>query len=75
MGVEVCLSCEASSPNGQVLIVVCDDDDDDDQLEHDPGAPPKQAWRRKLNICPSILKEFSVTFIEAIRMVISRPVT
>ncbi|XWS09124.1 hypothetical protein CRYUN_Cryun40dG0059100 [Craigia yunnanensis] len=35
----------------------------------DSAAPPKQAWRRKLNSHANILKEFSVTFMEAIKMV------
>ncbi|CAM6099912.1 unnamed protein product [Calypogeia fissa] len=37
-------------------------------LDQDPGAPPKQAWRRKLNCSAGILKEFSVTFMEAIKL-------
>ncbi|KAL3688862.1 hypothetical protein R1sor_015171 [Riccia sorocarpa] len=37
-------------------------------LESDPGAPPKLAWRRKLNCSAGFLKEFSVTFWEAIKM-------
>lgn len=41
----------------------------DPQLESDPGAPPKKAWRRKLNCTAGFLKEFSVTFMEAIKMV------
>ncbi|KAL8486818.1 hypothetical protein ACS0TY_023492 [Phlomoides rotata] len=35
----------------------------------DSSAPPEHAWRRKLNSQASILKEFSVTFTEAIKMV------
>ncbi|KAK8275810.1 hypothetical protein V6Z12_D10G160300 [Gossypium hirsutum] len=35
----------------------------------DSAAPPKQAWRRRLNSHANILKEFSVTFMEAIQMV------
>ncbi|BFI11966.1 non-lysosomal glucosylceramidase [Marchantia polymorpha subsp. ruderalis] len=38
-------------------------------LESDPGAPPKKAWRRKLNCTAGFLKEFSVTFMEAIKMI------
>ncbi|KAJ7564688.1 hypothetical protein O6H91_02G028700 [Diphasiastrum complanatum] len=38
-------------------------------LEHDPGAPPSKAWRRKLNLHANILKEFSVTFMEALKMI------
>lgn len=37
-------------------------------LDFDGGAPPRQAWRRKLNCHANRLKEFSVTFMEAIRM-------
>nr|XP_010920344.1 LOW QUALITY PROTEIN: non-lysosomal glucosylceramidase-like [Elaeis guineensis] len=37
-------------------------------LDFDGGAPPEQAWRRRLNSHANILKEFSVTFMEAIRM-------
>ncbi|EPS64589.1 non-lysosomal glucosylceramidase, partial [Genlisea aurea] len=33
------------------------------------AAPPESAWRRNLNSHASLLKEFSVTFIEAIKMV------
>ncbi|KVH90959.1 Beta-glucosidase, GBA2 type [Cynara cardunculus var. scolymus] len=39
------------------------------QLDFDSGAPPEQAWRRKLNTHASILKEFSITFMEAIKMI------
>lgn len=39
------------------------------QLDFDGGAPPEQAWRRRLNSHANILKEFSVTFMEAMRMV------
>jgi hypothetical protein len=39
------------------------------QLDFDGGAPPEQAWRRKLNSHANLLKEFSVTFMEAMRMV------
>lgn len=39
------------------------------QLDHDPGAPPHQAWRRKLNSHANLLTEFRVTFMEAVRMV------
>ncbi|KAL7594536.1 hypothetical protein Lser_V15G29538 [Lactuca serriola] len=38
-------------------------------LDFDSGAPPEQAWRRKLNTHASILKEFSITFKEAIKMI------
>ncbi|PIN12011.1 Glucosylceramidase [Handroanthus impetiginosus] len=38
-------------------------------FDFDSAAPPEQAWRRKLNSHASILKEFSVTFSEAIKMV------
>ncbi|KAJ0818355.1 putative glucosylceramidase [Helianthus annuus] len=37
-------------------------------LDFDGGAPPEQAWRRKLNSHASILKEFSITFMEALKM-------
>ncbi|CAI9761633.1 unnamed protein product [Fraxinus pennsylvanica] len=37
-------------------------------LDFDSAAAPEQAWRRKLNSNASILKEFSVTFTEAIKM-------
>ncbi|KAK4750952.1 hypothetical protein SAY87_004434 [Trapa incisa] len=35
----------------------------------DNSAPPEQAWRRRLNSHANILKEFSVTFREAIKMI------
>ncbi|KAK6781205.1 hypothetical protein RDI58_023389 [Solanum bulbocastanum] len=38
-------------------------------FDFDSAAPPSQAWRRKLNSRASKLKEFSVTFTEAIKMV------
>ncbi|KAJ7567463.1 hypothetical protein O6H91_02G149200 [Diphasiastrum complanatum] len=38
------------------------------QLEEDPGAPPPLAWRRKLNCNANLLKEFSVTFYEAMKL-------
>ncbi|KAJ9555494.1 hypothetical protein OSB04_010108 [Centaurea solstitialis] len=38
-------------------------------LDFDGGAPPEQAWRRKLNTHANILKEFSITFMEAIKMI------
>lgn len=38
------------------------------QLDFDSAAPPEQAWRRRLNSHANILKEFSVTFMEAIKM-------
>ncbi|KVI08274.1 Beta-glucosidase, GBA2 type [Cynara cardunculus var. scolymus] len=37
-------------------------------LDFDSGAPPQHAWRRKLNSQAGILKEFSVTFMEALKM-------
>lgn len=40
------------------------------QFDLDNSAPPEQAWRRRLNSHANILKEFSVTFREAIKMVI-----
>ncbi|RRT65942.1 hypothetical protein B296_00037382 [Ensete ventricosum] len=39
------------------------------KLDFDGGAPPEHAWRRRLNNHANILKEFSVTFVEAVRMV------
>ncbi|EEF44252.1 conserved hypothetical protein [Ricinus communis] len=38
-------------------------------FDFDSAAPPKHAWRRRLNSHANILKEFSVTFTEAIKMV------
>ncbi|KAF5962009.1 hypothetical protein HYC85_003218 [Camellia sinensis] len=38
-------------------------------LDFDSAAPPEQAWRRRLNSHATILKEFSVTFMEAIKLV------
>lgn len=38
-------------------------------LDYDSAAPPRQAWRRRLNSHANILKEFSITFMEAIKMV------
>lgn len=38
-------------------------------FDFDSAAPPKQAWRRRLNGHANILKEFSITFREAIKMV------
>ena len=38
------------------------------QFDFDSAAPPEQAWRRRLNSHANILKEFSVTFMEAIKM-------
>ncbi|KAG7013440.1 Non-lysosomal glucosylceramidase [Cucurbita argyrosperma subsp. argyrosperma] len=38
-------------------------------LDSDSALPPEQAWRRKLNGHANILKEFSITFSEAIKMV------
>ncbi|URD94902.1 hypothetical protein MUK42_29117 [Musa troglodytarum] len=37
-------------------------------LDFDCGAPPDHAWRRRLNSHANRLKEFSVTFMEAIKM-------
>ncbi len=42
-----------------------------EQLDHDPGAPCEQAWRRKLNSSADFLTEFRVTFMEAVKMVIT----
>lgn len=38
-------------------------------LESDSATPPQHAWRRKLNKHPSKLKEFSITFMEAMKMI------
>ncbi|XP_031266962.1 non-lysosomal glucosylceramidase [Pistacia vera] len=38
-------------------------------FDFDSAAPPEQAWRRRLNSHANLLKEFSVTFAEAIKMV------
>ncbi|KAF6140182.1 hypothetical protein GIB67_028988 [Kingdonia uniflora] len=38
-------------------------------LDVDSAAPPEQAWRRKLNSHANLLKEFSVTFTEALKMI------
>ncbi|KAI4338292.1 hypothetical protein L6164_016634 [Bauhinia variegata] len=38
-------------------------------LDFDSATPPEQAWRRRLNSHANILKEFSVTFMEAIKMI------
>ncbi|KAL5542560.1 hypothetical protein UlMin_010270, partial [Ulmus minor] len=38
-------------------------------FDFDSAAPPEQAWRRRLNSHANLLKEFSVTFTEAIKMV------
>ncbi|PIN12075.1 Glucosylceramidase [Handroanthus impetiginosus] len=38
-------------------------------LDFDSATPPEQALRRKLNSHASILKEFSITFMEAIKMI------
>ncbi|CAH9086261.1 unnamed protein product [Cuscuta epithymum] len=38
-------------------------------LDSDSASPPSQAWRRKLNTHASILKEFTITFSEAIKMI------
>ncbi|PIA35995.1 hypothetical protein AQUCO_03400116v1 [Aquilegia coerulea] len=37
-------------------------------LDFDSAAPPEQAWRRRLNSHANLLKEFSVTFMEAMKM-------
>ncbi|PKA54158.1 hypothetical protein AXF42_Ash018168 [Apostasia shenzhenica] len=37
-------------------------------LDFDGGTPPELAWRRRLNSHANKLKEFSVTFMEAMRM-------
>ncbi|XP_077226695.1 beta-glucosidase, GBA2 type family protein [Tasmannia lanceolata] len=37
-------------------------------LDFDSAAPPDQAWRRRLNSHANKLKEFSVTFMEALKM-------
>ncbi|KAJ1405106.1 Six-hairpin glycosidase superfamily [Sesbania bispinosa] len=39
------------------------------QFDFDSAAPPEQAWRRRLNSHANLLKEFRVTFMEAIKMV------
>ncbi|XP_041000038.1 non-lysosomal glucosylceramidase-like isoform X2 [Juglans microcarpa x Juglans regia] len=38
-------------------------------FDFDSSAPPAHAWRRRLNSHANILKGFSITFMEAIRMV------
>ncbi|CAN6990557.1 unnamed protein product [Brassica rapa subsp. trilocularis] len=38
-------------------------------LDFDSAAPPSHAWRRRLNCHANILKEFTITFREAIKMV------
>ncbi|BAT01283.1 Os07g0444000 [Oryza sativa Japonica Group] len=38
-------------------------------LDFDDGSPPEYAWRRKLSSHANRLKEFNVTFREAIKMV------
>lgn len=38
-------------------------------LEADPGAPPPQAWRRKLDSHANFLKEFTLTFMETLKMI------
>ncbi|MBA0740473.1 hypothetical protein Gogos_013673, partial [Gossypium gossypioides] len=38
-------------------------------FDFDSAGPPKHAWRRRLNSHANILKEFSITFMEAIKMV------
>ncbi|KAH7833200.1 hypothetical protein Vadar_004018 [Vaccinium darrowii] len=37
-------------------------------LDFDSAAPPEHAWRRRLNSHATILKEFSVTFMEAMKL-------
>lgn len=37
-------------------------------LEADAGAPPHQAWRRKLDSHANFLKEFTLTFMETFKM-------
>lgn len=39
------------------------------QFDFDSAAPPEQAWRRRLDSHANILKEFSITFREAVQMV------
>lgn len=39
------------------------------RFDYDSAAPPEQAWRRKLNSHANLLKEFKITFMEAIKMV------
>lgn len=43
------------------------------QFDFDSAAPPEQAWRRRLDSHANILKEFSVTFREAVQMVYFLP--
>lgn len=38
------------------------------QFDFDSAAPPEHAWRRRLNSHANLLKEFRVTFMEAIKM-------
>ncbi|XP_020222782.1 non-lysosomal glucosylceramidase [Cajanus cajan] len=38
-------------------------------FDYDSSAPPEQAWRRRLNSHANLLKEFRITFVEAIKMV------
>ncbi|KAL3507351.1 hypothetical protein ACH5RR_032733 [Cinchona calisaya] len=38
-------------------------------FDFDSAGPPEQAWRRKLDSHASILREFSITFMEAIKMI------
>lgn len=38
-------------------------------LECDLGAPPQIAWRRRLNSHANLLREFNVTFKEAVKMI------
>ncbi|CAK8571966.1 unnamed protein product [Lathyrus sativus] len=38
-------------------------------FDFDSAAPPEHAWRRRLNSHANLLKEFRVTFMEAIKMV------
>ncbi|KAK9087333.1 hypothetical protein Syun_029727 [Stephania yunnanensis] len=38
-------------------------------LDFDSASPPEHAWRRRLNIHANLLREFSVTFREAVKMI------
>ncbi|KAH7573063.1 hypothetical protein JRO89_XS03G0060600 [Xanthoceras sorbifolium] len=42
-------------------------------FDFDSAAPPEQAWRRRLNSHANVLKEFSLTFMEKIKMIICCP--
>ncbi|KAK9087159.1 hypothetical protein Syun_029553 [Stephania yunnanensis] len=39
-------------------------------LDFDSASPPEHAWRRRLNNHANLLREFSVTFREAVKMVV-----